>query len=130
MDFPIVLFAVCPLGIAVFISYRMSNMEVTTHVESTANRIELGLILILLISSYMGIRQLDETAFWDDLLNIRQCRYYVLALFCALIVFVSYRRFLETRGGVYAVILALGATLLFYAHYLLAASFLLTLGCI
>ena len=62
------------------------------------------------------------------LLYIRQCRYYAPALLFALLVFYSYRRYLDTFQIRFFVGITLSAILLFYTNWLLCAGFLLTLG--
>jgi|GEM_PF-315138 len=62
------------------------------------------------------------------LLHIRQCRYFALTIFFALLVFYFYRRCLEKRGWLDFVLLGVSAALFFFSQYLLCAAFLLALG--
>jgi hypothetical protein len=61
------------------------------------------------------------------LLNIRQCRYYSLAMLFSVLTFILYRRCLNTGRPIYFVLLSLAAILLFYSNYLLCAVFLAAL---
>ena len=58
------------------------------------------------------------------LLNIRQCRYYSLAMLFSLLAFLFYRRCLATGRLIYFILLAAAAVLLFYSNFLLCAAFL------
>jgi len=62
------------------------------------------------------------------LLNIRQCRYYALALFFGLLGFYAYRRFLENQETRFVALLSGSSILLFYTNYLIAGVFLLSLA--
>lgn len=62
------------------------------------------------------------------LLNIRQCRYYALALLFALLAFYAYRRCLSTTRLRHFIVLAGALALLLYSSFLLCAAFLLALG--
>lgn len=62
------------------------------------------------------------------LLNIRQCRYYALALLFSQLIFYAYRRCLATERTRWFLILSTAAILLFYSHFLLCGAFLLALG--
>ena len=61
------------------------------------------------------------------LLNIRQCRYYALSLFCSILVFCAYRRFMARPQWRHALLLAASAGMAFYSNYLLAVAFLAAL---
>ncbi len=58
------------------------------------------------------------------LLNIRQCRYYSLAMLFSVLTFVFYRRCLRTGRLIYFIFLPLTGALLFYSNFLLCAAFL------
>jgi hypothetical protein len=62
------------------------------------------------------------------LLNIRQCRYYSLALLFSLLTLYFYRRCLKTKRFYFFIFLALAAILFFYSNFLICAAFLLSLG--
>ena len=62
------------------------------------------------------------------LLNIRQCRYYALALLFSTLVFLMYRLCLIRKDTIWFVLLGLSSVLLFYSNWFLCASFLLALG--
>ena len=62
------------------------------------------------------------------LLNIRQCRYYALALLFSLLAFYAYRRCLSTARLRHFITLASASALLFYSSFFLAVAFLLALG--
>ena len=62
------------------------------------------------------------------LLHIRQCRYFALTVFFAVLTFYFYRRCLEKKNWIDFVWLGISAAIFFYAQYLLCASFLLALG--
>lgn len=66
------------------------------------------------------------------LLYIRQCRYYALAMLFSLLIFLFYRRCLQTGRFIYFVLLAAAAVLLFYTNFLLCTAFLsaLVLVCV
>jgi len=58
------------------------------------------------------------------LLNIRQCRYYSLAMLFSVLTFMFYRRCLCAGRLIYFILLSVSAVLLFYSHFLLCAAFL------
>ena len=62
------------------------------------------------------------------LLNIRQCRYYSLAMFFSMLTYVFYRRCLRSGRLIYFIFLPFAAVLLFYSNFLLCAAFLLGLS--
>lgn len=62
------------------------------------------------------------------LLYIRQCRYYALCLFFPLVIFYSYRAWLEGKKNHWLVIATIASILFFYSHFLLCVAFLLSLG--
>ncbi len=66
----------------------------------------------------------------EFLLNIRQCRYYSLALFFTLLTFYFYRRSLAHRRTMDFIFLGISAALLFFSHYLLCAVFLAALAAV
>lgn len=61
------------------------------------------------------------------LLNIRQCRYYALALLFSQLTFYAYRRCLATERSHWFLILSSASILLFYSNFLLCGAFLLAL---
>jgi 4-amino-4-deoxy-L-arabinose transferase-like glycosyltransferase len=63
-------------------------------------------------------------------LNIRQCRYYALALLFSLCTFAVYRLCLQTKRWRDFTAFGIFAALLFYSNYLLGIPFLLALGMI
>ncbi|MBD3393196.1 MAG: hypothetical protein GF418_13795, partial [Chitinivibrionales bacterium] len=65
---------------------------------------------------------------YSFLLSIRQCQYYALVLFFAVLSYFLYRRFLRTRRLLLLMPLVLSLVLLFYSQYLLGACFCVALG--
>jgi hypothetical protein len=62
------------------------------------------------------------------LLNIRQCRYYSLAMLFSLLTFFMYRQCIRSSRLAYYILLAISAVLLFYSNFLLCAAFLAALA--
>lgn len=62
------------------------------------------------------------------LLNIRQCLYYGLGLLLPVLIFLSYRLVMAKARIIHGLFLALTMTLLFYAHFLLCAAFVMALA--
>jgi hypothetical protein len=62
------------------------------------------------------------------LMNIRQCRYYSLALLFSLLCYLSYQKTLRSRSVYPFLLMPVFAALVFFSNVLLGASFLLALG--
>jgi hypothetical protein len=62
------------------------------------------------------------------LLFVRQCRYYALALFFSLLTLYLYRQCLQKKSSRNFVLIALSSVLLFHSNFLLACTFLFSLG--
>jgi hypothetical protein len=99
-----------------------------------AGLVGLGVFAILLQQAWGKEGWLRAYAFgglaWSPafLLNIRQCRYYALALLFALAIYYAYQRCLHTQRWRDFMLLTATALLMFYSNYLLTLAFLLALG--
>jgi hypothetical protein len=62
------------------------------------------------------------------LLNIRQCRYYSVAMMFSLLTFWFYHKCIQTDRLVHFIFLTISAILLFYSNFMLGAAFLLAIA--